>query len=262
MLERASRLLERLDALFEIGRNAGTNRPGLGAGEQRAFELVAGWMREAGLEVSYDAAGNLSAGSPAATRSCAEVWSGSHLDTPPDGGRFDGALGVLAALDAVEAIAARAAAARTLAAVAFRLEEGSRFGRGVFGSRAVCGHARGRRGRPARRRRRHRSPRRSPRSASASCRATGWLEPPPALLRRGAHRAGPDARGGRAPLGVVTSIAGMAGIELAFYGRRGHAGTVPMALRSDALGAAARFVSRRARRRALAPGRGRARSGA
>ena len=48
---RAARILERLDALFEIGRAAGTNRPGLGAGEQRAFDRCAGWMEQAGLEV-------------------------------------------------------------------------------------------------------------------------------------------------------------------------------------------------------------------
>src|SRR5437764_3743097 len=56
---RADRLLRRLDELFEIGRASGTNRPGLGAGEQRAFELVEGWMRDANLEVITDPAGNL-----------------------------------------------------------------------------------------------------------------------------------------------------------------------------------------------------------
>ena len=68
--------------------------------------------------------------------------TGSHLDTPPDGGRFDGALGVVAAFDAVEAIAADGGARRGLEVVAFRLEEGCRFGRGVFGSRALRRHAR------------------------------------------------------------------------------------------------------------------------
>ena len=54
---RAARILERLDALFAIDRAAGTNRPGLGAGEQRAYDLVAGWMEDAGLQVSVDPAG-------------------------------------------------------------------------------------------------------------------------------------------------------------------------------------------------------------
>ena len=57
--QRAGQVLGRLAELFEIGREAGTNRPGLGEGEQRAHDLVAGWMREAGLEVEVDPAGNL-----------------------------------------------------------------------------------------------------------------------------------------------------------------------------------------------------------
>ena len=127
---RAARILERLDALFAIDRAAGTNRPGLAAGEQRAFDMVAGWMEDAGLQVSVDPAGNLYGRLPGSDAALAEVWSGSHLDTPPDGGRFDGALGGLAAVDALEAIGEAGGAPRTLAAVAFRMEEGSRFGRG------------------------------------------------------------------------------------------------------------------------------------
>ena len=240
---RAARIIERLDTLFEIDRAAGTNRPGLGAGEQRAFDQTRGWMEQAGLTVSVDPAGNL-LGRLVGSRSVAlaEVWTGSHLDTPPDGGRFDGALGVIAAIDALEAIAAGGGARRTLTVVAFRLEEGWRFGRGVFGSRAVAGMLERRRGRPARRRRDLAG--RGVRGArpGASCRwAGGSSLRPPALSRptssRGRCWPPPACR-----LGVVTSIAGMAGIDIAFAGRRGHAGTTPMALRADALGAAARFV--------------------
>ena len=241
MLERASRLLERLDALFEIGRNVGTNRPGLGEGEQRAFEMVGGWIAEAGLEVSHDAAGNLYGSLAGADPELSEVWSGSHLDTPPDGGRFDGALGVLAALDAIEAIAASGGSERTLRAVAFRLEEGWRFGRGVFGSRAVCGMLEP-----------DEADLHDPDGVSLgeafAALGLGRLPTGPLGTLPGSYveahiEQGPTLAAVPASLGVVTSIAGMAGIEFAFYGRRGHAGTVPMALRSDALGAAARFVS-------------------
>ena len=136
--QRAGQVLGRLAELFEIGRQAGTNRPGLGEGEQRAHDLVASWMAEAGLEVEVDPAGNLIGRLPGSDPSLAEVWSGSHLDTPPDGGMFDGALGVVAGLDAAAAIGA-GSVRRTIAVVAFRLEEGCRFGRGVFGSRAMVG---------------------------------------------------------------------------------------------------------------------------
>ena len=240
--ERAARIVGRLDALFEIGRAAGTNRPGLGAGEQRAHDLVTGWMRDAGLEVSVDRAGNLFGRAAGAEPELPEVWTGSHLDTPPDGGRFDGALGVVAGLDAAEAIAGSGGARRTVAVVAFRLEEGPRFGRGVFGSRAVVGRLDDDEadlvdadgitlgqafaalglgdalpdGQVAAR--------------LPGCFVEAHIEQGPSLAARGAA------------LGVVTSIAGMAGIELVFTGRRGHAGTVPMPLRADALAAAAGFV--------------------
>ena len=238
---RAGRILRRLDELFEIGRAAGTNRPGLGAGEQRAHELVAGWMREGGLEVTRDAGGNLVGRLEGSEPQLPQVWSGSHLDTPPDGGRFDGALGVLSALDAVEAIAAGTAPRRGLTVIAFRLEEGPRFGRGVFGSRAICGmldddegdllDADGV-------------------SLAEAFRAlglgelphAGWLDPPPSCFVELHIEQGPTLAAAGVPLGIVTSIAGMAGLELVFSGRRGHAGTVQMPLRSDALGAAARFV--------------------
>ena len=135
----ASRTIERLRQLAEIGRVdglQGTTRPGLDRTEQRACELVAEWMRDAGLDVVWDAHGNLFGGLPGSQPDAGEVWSGSHLDTVPDGGSFDGALGVLCSLDAVIASGRRPATQRV---VVFRDEEGWRFGRGFFGSRAVCG---------------------------------------------------------------------------------------------------------------------------
>jgi allantoate deiminase len=111
------RVLERLEELAAIG-----DRIGYSPEEDRAHELAAGWFREAGLEVEVDAAGNLVGRVPGATR---EVWTGSHLDTVPGGGRFDGALGVVGGLEAVERLRLPG-----LAVVAFRDEE-----RGCAGSR-------------------------------------------------------------------------------------------------------------------------------
>jgi allantoate deiminase len=238
---RAARILSRLDTLFEIGRAEGTNRPGLGAGEQQAYEQVAAWMREAGLEVEFDAGGNLYGRLRGRQPGLPEVWSGSHLDTPPDGGRFDGALGVVAALDAAEAIKRDGGAERTLAVVAFRLEEGPRFGAGCFGSRALCGMLEPGEGDLL--------------DADGISLAeafaalgygelptSGWLEPAPGAYIETHIEQGPLLAAQGAQLGLVTSIAGMIGVEITFSGRRGHAGTVPMELRSDALAAAARFV--------------------
>ena len=112
-------VLERLDELYAIG---GGTRAGYSPEEDAAHELAAGWMREAGLEVGQDEAGNLFG-----RRGDARVWSGSHLDTVPNGGRFDGALGVVAAIEAADRL--REA---PLAVVAFRAEE-----TGPMGSRRL-----------------------------------------------------------------------------------------------------------------------------
>ncbi len=244
---RAARILERLDALFAIDRAAGTNRPGLGAGEQRAFDMVAGWMEDAGLQVSVDPAGNLYGRLPGSDPALAEVWSGSHLDTPPDGGRFDGALGVLAAVEALEAIGGAGGAPRTLAAVAFRLEEGSRFGRGCFGSRAVCGMLE--------------DDEADLRDAEGvtlgeafaalglgELPEAGWLDPPPACWVETHIEQGPTLAGAGHPLGVVT-------LDRRDGGYRDRLRRPPRSRRHDADGAARRRAGRRGRVRHRGAGR-------
>jgi acetylornithine deacetylase/succinyl-diaminopimelate desuccinylase-like protein len=121
-------LLERLDEVYAIGGGVGANRVGYTAEEDEAHALAAGWMVDAGLDVAFDADGNLVGRLPGREPALPEVWSGSHLDSVPSGGRFDGPLGVLAALEAVTRIGRRR---RTLTVVAFRDEE-----RGCTGSRA------------------------------------------------------------------------------------------------------------------------------
>jgi acetylornithine deacetylase/succinyl-diaminopimelate desuccinylase-like protein len=124
-----TRLLARLDELFAIGGGPGANRVGYTREEDEAHELAAGWMREAGLDIEVDAAGNLIGRLIGTDADRPEVWTGSHLDSVPQGGRFDGALGVVAGLEAVERIGRQPP---TLAVVAFRDEE-----RGCAGSRAL-----------------------------------------------------------------------------------------------------------------------------
>ena len=120
------RILERIEQVYAIGAGPGANRVGGSAGEQEAHDLVAGWLREAGLTVEVDPDRNLLGRRPGDDADAPEIWVGSHLDSVPNGGRFDGVLGVLAGLEAVERIGRRA---RTLAVVAFRDEE-----RGFTGS--------------------------------------------------------------------------------------------------------------------------------
>jgi allantoate deiminase len=102
-------IVERLDEIYAIAQHRAAYSPE----EDAAHELAAGWMREAGLEVSRDRAGNLFG-----SRGAARVWAGSHLDSVPTAGRFDGALGVVAAIEAASRLRDR-----PLAVVAFRAEE-------------------------------------------------------------------------------------------------------------------------------------------
>ena len=82
-------VFERLEALYEIGGGDGASRPGYGPEEQAAVDLAAGWLREAGLELEVDPAGNLIGRIAGSRPDLPEVWTGSHLDTVPRGGRFD-----------------------------------------------------------------------------------------------------------------------------------------------------------------------------
>ena len=127
-------VLERLDELYAIGGGRGANRLGGSGEEDKAHELVAGWMREAGLEVSVDSTRNLLGRLPGRRPELEGVWTGSHLDSVPEGGRFDGALGVVGGL---EAVARAGRQERTLGVVAFRDEEGCS-GPGCAGSRGFC----------------------------------------------------------------------------------------------------------------------------
>jgi acetylornithine deacetylase/succinyl-diaminopimelate desuccinylase-like protein len=184
------RVLERLGELYAIGGGIGANRVGGSEAEQRAHELAAGWMRDAGLEVEVDQAGNL-----IGRTADARVWTGSHLDSVPSGGRFDGALGVVAGIEAVERVGAGAV-------VAFRDEE-----RGCVGSTAFAEEG-----------------------DLPECFLELHVEQGPILASRDA------------PLGLVTGVVGMVRGERVFQGRPGHAGTVPMDAREDALAAAAEYV--------------------
>ena len=201
------RVLERLDRLYAIGGGPGANRLGGTHEEDEAHELVAGWMREAGLEVEVDGAGNLFGRLRGRRPELPEVWTGSHLDSVPNGGRFDGVLGVVGGLEAVARLGQRE---RTLVVVAFRDEEGCS-GPGCRGSRSLC---------------------------------SGRLDPVPAAFVELHVEQGPKLEEAGAPLGVVTGIVAAARGEVVFQGREGHAGTTPMPSREDALVAAAEFVLR------------------
>jgi acetylornithine deacetylase/succinyl-diaminopimelate desuccinylase-like protein len=188
----SSRVFERLEELYAIGGGPGANRVGGTPDEDQAHDLAAGWMRDAGMKVEVDPTGNLIGRTPDAG-----VWTGSHLDSVPEGGKFDGALGVVAAIEAVDRL-------RKGAVVVFRDEE-----RGCVGSTALV-----------------------ERGELPACFLEVHVEQGPVLERAGA------------PVGLTRGIVGIVRGERTFAGEPGHAGTVPMAGRQDALVAAAEYILR------------------
>jgi allantoate deiminase len=195
-----------------------------------------GRLEGLGLETELDSAGNVlgrwSAGEGKA------VLVGSHLDTVPRGGRYDGALGVLAALDAVRTLRTEGLELeRPLWVVSFNDEEGSAFQTGMLGSRVFCGELDledwRRRG-----------------VADAMARAGFDFDSLPrarGVDGVGAYlelhiEQGPVLEESGVDLGIVTAITGLLGFRIRFLGAANHAGTTPMESRRDALAGAARVV--------------------
>ena len=236
-------LVPRLDELAQLGAwEGGIDRPLFTAADREARERFARWGLEAGLTVTQDRAGNVFARS-AGEAGRAPILVGSHLDTVRTGGPYDGAYGVVAAVSAIELLAAGGIATRhPIEAVAWAGEEGSRFPLGCLGSGAFAGlnalavidalHDAG-----------------GVSFAAARDGATGLLpgvglrEPGPLAAYLELHvEQGPVLERAGARLGVVTAIAGQARHEVRVSGESGHAGTVPMAQRHDALVAVAEII--------------------
>jgi len=238
-------LIRDLDALARIGGlpGGGVSRVAFSAADMEGRVWVDGQMRALGMRVARDAAGNsigvydgTAAGGP-------PIALGSHTDTVPEGGRYDGALGVLGALACVRALRDAGRRLRhAIEVINFTAEEATMAG-GTLGSRAMAGlldaAALG-------------APAWDGRPVAAHLEAAGL---DPAAMPRAARAAGSVAaflelhveQGGTLeaaglPIGAVEGIVGIRRYAVTFCGRANHAGTTPMALREDALVAAAPFV--------------------
>ena len=133
----AERLWQRLMRMAQIGAIAGdgVNRQALSAEEAASWRLMIDWAQASDLEVRRDAAGNLFVILPGKDRRAAPLLLGSHLDSQPTGGRFDGVYGVLAALEVLTVFRERGVQpACDVVAVSWMNEEGSRFAPGMMGS--------------------------------------------------------------------------------------------------------------------------------
>lgn len=208
-------------------------------------EWVESRMRDAGLDVHRDSAGNL-LGILAGTNSSAPALvTGSHTDTVRAGGRFDGSVGVLGALEVVRRLREQGIRlTRDLIVLDFLGEEPNEYGLSCLGSRALAGALT-----PADLDRRDRSGRTLGEAFTAfGLQADGTLAAD-WLRRRPLHRyvelhieQGPVLERRGTSIGVVTAIVGIERLLARFSGRRDHAGTMPMGDRRDALVAAAQAV--------------------
>ncbi|MCZ6862935.1 MAG: M20 family metallo-hydrolase [Alphaproteobacteria bacterium] len=225
--------------------NGGVNRQALSNEDIAARALLRSWGAELGLQASVDAIGNLFLRLPGKREDAAPILSGSHLDSQPCGGKFDGSYGVLAALEGVEAMrSAGIEPVRSVEIVAWTNEEGSRFAPGMMGSTVFAGArdldrvlaVRGKDG------------------TSVGEALARMLEVESDLPRRKlgvrpaafieAHiEQGPVLEAEGRIVGVVKGIAGKRVFGVSVTGEKGHAGTVPQRRRKDAMIAAARMVA-------------------
>ncbi len=224
----------------------GVNRQALSAEDAAARNLLGAWAKARGFSTFTDAIGNLFVQRAGSDPHAAPVMSGSHMDSQPTGGRFDGMYGVLAAFEALEALEdAGVKTKRPVMAVAWTNEEGSRFQPGAMGSAVFAGHNR----------------------LDEMLAVKDWkgvvlkdalaetLKAAPTTLRPGAPgfpvdsyveahiEQGPRLENDKKTIGVVTAIQGSRRYIVTVDGEEAHAGTTPRAARKDAYAAATRIAS-------------------
>jgi hydantoinase/carbamoylase family amidase len=243
----ADRLWTRLMALAEVGATpaGGVNRQALSEGEIAAWRRVIGWAQEAGMTPATDAAGNLFLTLAGRDPAAPPLLIGSHLDSQPTGGKFDGAAGVMAAFEAAVSLAERGTTpARDIIVVAWMNEEGSRFAPGMMGSEAFTGQ-------------RSIETIRGARDADGISvgealdrlhAAFSDLPHKPLGFPASAYlelhiEQGPLLEAAKQVIGVVTGIQGKKTYQVIVEGAEGHAGTLAQTERRDALASFARMAS-------------------
>lgn len=242
----STRLQQHFEAMSLIGKigETGTNRPAHSNDEKKAFELAASWMQEAGMKTKIDNFGNLIGRYEGSDTSLPVLMMGSHLDSQPYGGRFDGVAGVLCAIEVCATLFENnIKPKRSIEVVSFSDEEGWRFNKGLFGSRGILGKLE---------------------DGELERKDKNGITRKEALLDFGCDiskfkqdeypansifcflelhiEQGPVLDIAQKPVGIVTGISGPIWWTLKLKGMAGHAGSVPMPLRKDALLGAAEIT--------------------
>ncbi len=240
----AAEVLARCHALARFTETPGhIHRTFLSPPMEDCHHLVGLWMRQAGMSVAVDRAGNLRGYYPAAQDGPAtpRLILASHLDTVPNAGKYDGILGVVAAIALVDALHG-SRLHYGIEVIGFSDEEGVRYGLPFLGSRALAGTL----GPPQLARRDANGVRMASALADYAAAHPAALDPALHPQARGYLEfhieQGPVLEAAGLPLGIVTAIAGQSRAVFTFRGHAGHAGTTPMSLRRDALAAAAEWL--------------------
>ncbi|AYY55598.1 Zn-dependent hydrolase [Burkholderia multivorans] len=238
------RLWDSLMEMATIGATArgGSCRLALSDDEVRGRRRFIAWCEAAGCEIRIDPIGNLFARRPGTEPDAPAVMCGSHLDTQPLGGRFDGVYGVLAGLEAIRTLNEHGITTRhPIDVVAWTNEEGSRFTPGMMGSAVYAGKLDldDALARPCM----HTGVR-----LGDELERTGFAGParerqmPKAYFE--AHiEQGPVLENAGVPIAVVTGVQGIVELDVTVTGFESHAGTTPMSVRKDAMGVAAAMIA-------------------
>jgi allantoate deiminase len=241
--DRAREVLTRCLKLASFTEDAGcTRRTFLSPPMSDCHQEIVRWMEPLGVRVRVDAAGNLRGFYPAAQPNAPRLLIGSHLDTVPNAGAYDGILGVVLAVALLEGLQERRLPF-AIEVVGFSEEEGVRFGTPFIGSRALVGRLD-----------RELLDIRDAQGISVRKAIENFELDPEEIFQAEVvdetlgylefHiEQGPVLEKLNQPLAVVESIAGQSRLEITFLGRANHAGTTPMHLRRDAIAGAAEWIT-------------------
>ncbi len=241
----AERVLERIEALAQCSSDTGAlTRVFLSAEHRAAGALVDEWMRDAGMQTRVDAIGNVIGRYEGSAPGLPCLMLGSHLDTVRNAGKYDGMLGVVAAIECVADLhRARVRLPFAVEVIGFADEEGARFQATLLGSRAVAGS--------------FDAGALDATDADGTTMAQALREfgLDPARIASAARHSGevlayvelhieqgPVLEAEGLPVGIVTAINGATRFAVEIAGMAGHAGTVPIQSRKDALAGAAEAV--------------------
>ena len=240
------RLEQRINELSQIGKigETGVCRLTLSNEDREAVETVKKWMEEAGLTARIDHFGNLIGRLEGKHREAPILMLGSHIDSQPYGGRFDGVIGVLGALEVVQTMKEKnIVPSMPIEVIAFSDEEGCRFNKGLFGVRGILGKLE------------DGELERTDKNGVTRREALIQFGCDPTKLKESEYpqgsisaflemhiEQGPILEAKDAPVGIVTGISGPLWLTVELEGFAGHAGSVPMPMRKDALVGAAKII--------------------